>query len=129
MDDLRTYDQLNVYFDNHEFVLKTQQQIAKDFAKFNLFFLNSFEIEPISKEEIEHLIAQLLVDLMKQGETRLLQLLYTIDLSEKEFLHITTDPNFIQLLAEKILFREAYKVFLRTKFSSSTSGDFDSISE
>lgn len=129
MSDLRTYDQLNAFFDNQQFVLKTQQQIAKDFAKFNLYFSDSFEIEPISKDEIERLIGQLLVDLMKQGETRLLQLLYTIDLSEKEFLHITTDPNFIQLLSEKILFREAYKVFLRTKFSSSNSTDYDSISE
>jgi hypothetical protein len=129
MADLRTYDQLNAYFDNQEFVLKTQHQIAKDFANFNLFFSNSFEIEPFSKEEIERLIAQLLVDIMKQGETRLLQLLYTIDLSEKEFLHITSDPNFVQLLSEKILFREAYKVFLRAKFSSSNSGGFDSISK
>ena len=112
MADLRTYDQLNAYF-----------------ANFNLFFSNSFEIEPLLKEEIERLIAQLLVDIMKQGETRLLQLLYTIDLSEKEFLHITSDPNFVQLLSEKILFREAYKVFLRAKFSSSNSGGFDSISE
>ncbi len=129
MSDLRTYDQLNAYFDNQQFVLKTQQQIAKDFAKFNLYFSDSFEIEPISKDEIERLIGQLLVDLMKQGETRLLQLLYTIDLAEKEFLHITTDPNFVQLLSEKILFREAYKVFLRTKFSSSNPTDYDSISE
>lgn len=129
MSDLRTYDQLNTYFDNQQFVLKTQQQIAKDFAKFNLYFSDSFETEPISKDEIERLIGQLLVDLMKQGETRLLQLLYTIDLSEKEFLHITTDPNFIQLLSEKILFREAYKVFLRTKFSSSNPTDYDSISD
>ena len=129
MSDLRTYDQLNAYFDNQLFVLKTQQQIAKDFAKFNLYFSDSFANEPISKNEIERLIGQLLVDLMKQGETRLLQLLYTIDLSEKEFLHITTDPNFIQLLSEKILFREAYKVFLRTKFSSSNPTDYDSISD
>ncbi|MEN9999092.1 MAG: hypothetical protein RI922_2082 [Bacteroidota bacterium] len=129
MSDLRTYDQLNAYFDNQQFVLKTQQQIAKDFAKFNLYFLDSFEIVPFSKNEIERLIGQLLVDLMKQGETRLLQLLYTIDLAEKEFLHITTNPNFVQLLSEKILFREAYKVFLRTKFSSSNPTDYDSISE
>lgn len=129
MKELSSYDQLNAYFDNQQFVLKTQQQIAKDFAKFNLYFSDSFEFEPISKDEIERLIGQLLVDLMKQGETRLLQLLYTIDLSEKEFLHITTDPNFIQLLSEKILFREAYKVFLRTKFSSSNPTDYDSISE
>jgi hypothetical protein len=53
---------------------------------------------------------------MKEGETRLLQLLYTIDLSEKEFLSLTTEPDFLKLLSEKILFREAYKVFLRAKF-------------
>lgn len=129
MTNLATYDQLNSYFQNQQFILKTQQQIAKDFAKFNLYFSDSFEFEPTSKDEIERLMGQLLVDLMKQGETRLLQLLYTIDLSEKEFLHITTDPNFIQLLSEKILFREAYKVFLRTKFSSSNPTDYDSISE
>jgi hypothetical protein len=118
MQNLVDNKQLSTFLGNEEFILKTQQQIAKDFAKFNLFFEESFERESHSKEEIEHLIAPLIVDLMKQGETRLLQLLYTIDLSEKEFLHITTDPNFIQLLSEKILFREAYKIFLRAKFSS-----------
>jgi hypothetical protein len=54
---------------------------------------------------------------MTEGETRLLQLLYTIDLTEKEFLSITMDRDFLKLLSEKILFREAYKVFLRDKFS------------
>ena len=110
-------NQLSTFLGDEDFILKTQQQIAKDFSTFNLLFEESFQIESHSKEEIERLIALLIVDLMKQGETRLLQLLYTIDLSEKEFLHITTDPNFIQLLSEKILFREAYKVFLREKFS------------
>ena len=118
MQNLIDNKQLSTFLGNEEFILKTQRQIAKDFAKFNLFFEESFEIESHSKEEIEQLIAPLIVDLMKQGETRLLQLLYTIDLSEKEILHITTDPNFIQLLSEKILYREAYKIFLRTKFSS-----------
>jgi hypothetical protein len=61
--------------------------------------------------------AFILTEVMKEGETRLLQLLYTIDISEKQFLEITTEHNFIQLLAEKILFREAYKVFLRAKYS------------
>jgi hypothetical protein len=118
MNDLITYSELQHHFNNEAFVLKTQQQIAKDFAKFNLFFSESFETEVFTKSEIEELLAQQIVEIMKEGETRLLQLLYTIDLSEKQFLHITTEPNFIQLLAEKILFREAYKVFLRSKFSA-----------
>lgn len=117
MKDLISYSELAEYFDREEFVLKTQQQIAKDFAKFNLFFPDNFETEPYSKEKIEVLIEERTAELMKEGETRLLQLLYTIDLSEKEFLSLTTDPDFLKKLAEKILFREAYKIFLRTKFS------------
>jgi hypothetical protein len=118
MNDLITSAELQSYFNNEEFVLKTQQQIAKDFAKFNLFFSDNFETIALSKAEIEHQIGPLLVDLMKEGETRLLQLLYTVDLSEKKFLAITTDPDFVQKLSEMILHREAYKVFLRYKFSS-----------
>ena len=107
---------LQQQFHNKEFVLKTQQQIANDFAKFNLIFHEEFEESALEKTVIEALIAQQISELIKEGETRLLQLLYTIDLPEKEFLTITTDPNFLQLLSEKILFREAYKVFLRSKF-------------
>jgi len=70
MNDLITNSELRSYLDNEEFILKTQQQLAKDFAKF-----------------------------------------------ETQFLAITTDPDFIAKISEKILFREAYKVFLRRKFS------------
>jgi hypothetical protein len=80
-------------------------------------FPESFEITPFTKEEIELFIADHLVEILKFGETRLLQLLYTIDLSEKEFLHLTTQADFLAELSRKILFREAYKVFLRSKFS------------
>ena len=121
MNELTDYNSLKKYFDNETFVLKTQQQIAKDFAKLNLLFSENFESQVLSKDEIELQIGQQLVEIIKEGETRLLQLLYTIDLSEKEFLHLTTQANFIQELSKKILFREAYKVFLRTKFSSTTN--------
>jgi len=116
MDELKINSELQGHFNNEAFVLKTQQQIAKDFAKFNLNFSEIFETDPFTKEEIELQIADHLVDIMKYGETRLLQLLYTIDISEKQFLQLTTKANFIQELAHKILFREAYKVFLRMKF-------------
>jgi hypothetical protein len=56
---------------------------------------------------------------MQEGETRLLQLLYTIDFPEKEFLSLTTQADFLAQLSQRILFREAYKVYLRKKFSSS----------
>ncbi|MEY3237768.1 MAG: hypothetical protein RI883_1869 [Bacteroidota bacterium] len=118
MKELKSYAELQNYFNNEAFVLKTQQQISKDFAKFNLFFSDLFEIDPFSKEEIEIQIADQLADIMKQGETRLMQLLYTIDVAEKDFLQLTTQPNFLQELSHKILYREAYKVYLRMKFSS-----------
>lgn len=118
MEELNNYSELQSHFDNEAFVLKTQQQISKDFAKFNLMFPESFENTPFTKNEIEFFIGEHLVEILKFGETRLLQLLYTIDLSEKKFLHLTTHPDFISELSKKILFREAYKVFLRTKFSA-----------
>ena len=117
MNNLLSHSQLLSSFSNQHFVLKTQRQIAKDFAKFNLFFPENFEEERYTKQAIEELVSEQVAELMKEGETRLLQLLYTIDLSEKEFLSITTDPDFLKLLSEKILMREAYKVFLREKFS------------
>lgn len=117
MEELKNYSDLQHHFENEAFVLKTQQQISKDFAKFNLFFSEKFEETPFSKVEIEQQIANLLAEIMREGETRLLQLLYTIDLSEKQFLSLTTHPDFLTELSRKILFREAYKVFLRSKFS------------
>lgn len=123
MDDLKSYSDLQNHFNNEDFVLKTQQQIAKDFANYSLFFPDSFQRLPFSKQEIEDQIAIHLSEIMTSpqarrdyGETRLLQLLYTIDISEKQFLHLTTSPDFISELSKKILFREALKVFLRMNF-------------
>jgi hypothetical protein len=108
--------QLIECFNDELFVLKTQQQIEKDFAKFNLNFPEEFISTPFSKVQIEGLIMERVSDLMRGGESRLLQLLYTIDVSEKEFLKSTTQPEFLTQLAENILRREAYKVFLRMHF-------------
>ena len=85
MNNLLSHSQLLSSFSNQHFVLKTQRQIAKDFAKFNLFFPENFEEERYTKQAIEELVSEQVAELMKEGETRLLQLLYTIDLSEKEF--------------------------------------------
>ena len=117
MKELISPSELQLQLKNDAFVLKTQQQLAKDFDKFNVGFDEHFQDTALPKTEIESLIAERISELMKEGETRLLQLLYTVDLPEKEFLAITTEPDFIQLLSEKILLREAYKVFLRNRFS------------
>jgi len=102
--------------DNEEFILKTQQQINKDFAKFNLEFRESFTLEPWTKAEIELAIEENLVISIKMGETKLMQLVYTIDIPEQTFLSLTQEKDFIQLLSHAILKREAMKVFFRSKF-------------
>jgi hypothetical protein len=111
------YAELQIYFDNSGFVLKTQHQILKDFASYRLFFNERFSQESLSKDEIVDAISEQLGVIILEGETRLMQLLYTIDLPEQEFLSLTTENNFLRLLSEKILFREAYKVYLRMQFS------------
>ena len=104
-------------FSNEKFVQDTVNQICKDFSRCG------WELDSVSfnrtlvKTEIEELLVEKLVEIMRHGETQLLQLIYIIDIPEKEFLSITSQPNFPQLLAEKIVLKEAYKVYLRSKFS------------
>ncbi len=117
MNSVVPYDELQVYFNNSGFVLKTQHQILKDFAAYRLFFNERFSQEALPKDEILDAISEQLAVIMLEGETRLMQLLYTIDLPEQTFLSLTTEPFFLSLLSEKILFREAYKVYLRMQYS------------
>jgi hypothetical protein len=119
MNELSEFKALQQSLNDSDFVLKAQEQIAKDFAKFNLFFPEEFMTTALSKEAIESFVSERIADLMQEGETRLLQLLYTIDFPEKEFLSLTTQADFLAQLSQRILFREAYKVYLRKKFSSS----------
>ena len=102
--------QSNKILSNEEFVLKTQQQIQKDFAKFNLEFRENFIFDLWTKEEIELAIQENLAIIIKFGGTKLMQLLYTIDIPEEQFLRLTQEQNFLPLLAEAILKREALKI-------------------
>jgi len=104
------------YFSNEDFVLKTQHQIHKDFAKFNLEFPEKFVFEVWTKEQIEEAIQERLKEIIKFGETRLLQLLYTIDIPENQFLNLVTAPDFLVSISQAILKREAMKVYFRSKF-------------
>jgi hypothetical protein len=104
-------------FSKEKFVHDTVNQICKDFSRcgwdLDSVLLNS----NLVKTEIEELLAEKLVEIMKLGETQLLQLIYIIDIPEKEFLSIISESNFPQLLAEKIVLKEAYKVYLRSRYS------------
>ncbi len=104
-------------FSNKGFVLNTQKQLAKDFGQNGFYFSDAFSEVSFSRQEIEQVVAEQLMEIMRLGETKLLQLLYTIDLPEKEFFSILGKPNFLQELSAKIVFKEAYKVYLRKRFS------------
>jgi hypothetical protein len=116
MNDL-SFDALQPYFNKEAFVLKTQAQLSKDFAPFRLYFPESFNTQVHSITEIEEAIQAHLLLILGEGETRLLQLLYTIDISEKKFLELSQLNQFPKRLAEAILIREAMKVYLREKFA------------
>jgi hypothetical protein len=108
----------SVWLADTEFLLKTQQQLSKDFEKCGFSFPRTFQTELASIDDIKSLIESRVLDIMEQGERSLLQLLYTVDLPEKKFLQLTTQDNFLPTLSHKILLREAMKVWLRQHYST-----------
>ncbi len=113
----RRFD-LDVSIADVDFRSATQEQIVKDFAKFDLYFPDGFKTTVFSIEEIEYLVGQHVVALIEKGERHLLQLLYTIDIPEKKFLNMLSQVDFLNVLTHQIVLREAYKVWLRANFSS-----------
>lgn len=102
---------------DESFRLKTQLQIVKDFSLVNLEFPNEFLTEPFLLNDTECLVANNVAVLMEKGESQLLQLLYIVDLPEIIFLELTRNTDFLSKIAEKIVYREAYKIWLRTNYS------------
>lgn len=109
-------NELTAHFSDAEFVLKTQIQISKDFAKFGYGFPIGFEEEAWEVIQIEMAIQSILVEMMRYGESKLLPLIYTVDLAEEKFLRMTQQVDFIEVLAKEIIKREALKVYIRSKY-------------
>ncbi len=109
-------EQLLEEFTKDDFVLKTQKQIAKDFYSIGVEFPKDFEKSTWHFDEIIRAIKAELSNLQSKTFTSLQQLIYQIDLPEKLFLEAMTSDDPESDLAHSILQREAYKVYLRTKF-------------
>lgn len=109
-------EELEIQWTLADFVLKTQRQIAKDFAASGFDFNTDFITNELSKDEIIDAIGSQLENVMKLGETTLLQLLYQIDVPQSTFLGLVGNEEFLLEMSEIILRREAYKVYLRSKF-------------
>lgn len=108
---------VNEEFTSSDFVIKTQKQIIKDFGLTNVQFAPTFENTVHSYEDLIDIISEKLVEVMKTGETQLLQLLYQIDIPQNHFLELISKPELPILLSDLILRREAYKIHLRSLYS------------
>lgn len=113
---LLTASEITDHFSKAEFVLKTQRQIAKDFSTVGLHFPEFFEQESQKTETILSLTQERIEEISERNHHDFMQLIYQIDLPEALFFELQSDQNFTQRLAETILQREAYKVYLRSQF-------------
>lgn len=99
-----------------DFVENTLRQIEREFEKIGLVF--NFE----ATIDFENLVGRLSEDLnliFKEEPMLFKQLLYTIDLPEKEVDRILTFADRPMVgLAELVVVRSAQKVYLRAHFSS-----------
>ena len=99
-----------------DFVLLTQRQLEKDFSAVGFPFDAPFEQEAHSTtfilKEIQHQLQQI----EKQSSSTFHQLLYQIDVPENMYIEALSSEDPMKQLAEIILRREAYKVYLRSRF-------------
>ena len=105
-------------WNNVTFIQKTIAQIDKDFSSFTNSHIgeNCDLSKDVSVEIIQH-IKQNLDKLERENPASIPQLIYLIDLPEDIFHSITQHSSSINYeLAQCILMREAYKVWMRTRY-------------
>lgn len=108
--------QLEESFLSEDFRIKTQQQIQKDFAYVQSAFPDGFCEHSLTLLDLELLVQRELAKVMEQSERLTLQLLYHVDIPQNHFLELTTYPDFLPKMSALLIRREAYKVYLRSKF-------------
>lgn len=96
--------------------LQLQQQVLKDFYGFEDDFPSDFAVNCYTAQEIMELVHNSLVKIMEQGERILLQLLYKIDLPEKEFLKIIEHEQLSTALTKAVFEKEINKIYFRIKY-------------
>ena len=102
---------LNDRLKTQDFVTKTILQLEKDFERCNLQINLSHSSDRDSLED------EILTSIQNVTATKLQQLIYIIDIPENEYSKISGTEFFFRALAEKILRREALKVFIRENLS------------
>jgi 3-dehydroquinate synthase class II len=105
-------------FNETNFITKTIEQINKDLSQVTELQIS---IEEIDKSNVHDSLCVQLTSILEEVEntmhSQVSQLLYLIDIPEHVIATIHQNPGTYHYnLAEVILRREAYKVYLRSKF-------------
>jgi hypothetical protein len=107
---------------NSIFRLKTQQQIAKDFAVHGYDFELVFLENALPLDELYEIVSEALIYFLEKKASSWQALLYTIDFSERDYLSTLdtekTGPDRLHKLTSGIIQREAKKVHYRTLYST-----------
>lgn len=106
---------LDFYFNNETFVLKTIEQITKDLGGLESANIQ-FKVD-MDGDVLKQLVDLLSGTLLKMNNRNIQQFIYTVDVKERDFLKAIAKEDDFQELAYLIVRREAQKVYLRAKFS------------
>ncbi|NBX79142.1 MAG: hypothetical protein EBQ94_02000 [Flavobacteriales bacterium] len=109
MNDLKINESLT----NFDFVEKTMAQISKDFNRSGIDFEFQLQSNLPLKEQV---VSEIRHAIVKLSSTELQQFIYTIDLNENDFLKAVTINDDLLTLSERILQREALKVFIKINY-------------
>lgn len=113
---------LRKYHNKADIIAKTARQIIKDFALFGLAVDFPENLDYAYNELYEQLYVQI-NDLLAVNSTKLLSLLYQIDIPEKKIRSESSkkpEKELPEIITELILERELKKVLTRIYFSNQT---------
>lgn len=109
---------LNLHFNNQEFIDATIAQLNKDLQ--GLFFdelKSDFNPDSSIIDQLIVVLQPVLQALSKQQPEQLSQFIYRVDLGEKKYIDSLAQDISLKQLAYLVIEREAQKVYLRAKFS------------
>lgn len=115
---INTKNEINEFFSTEEFVQLTCSQIKKDLQGVypkKVYF--EFKGNDTILDQLIQQLSLILEDISKINSNNLLQFVYQVDVSEKEYYTSIASDNAFYNLAFFIIKREAQKVYLRKKFS------------
>lgn len=121
MKNLPTLNEIPAYYHRTDLLEKVVQQIQKDFNWFSFTIVFEGQAEVSAYQQLFDQILPLVEEMLNDNYTKLLSLLYRIDIDEaflnkrlKEVAHADTD----EVIADLIIKRELQKVIIREAYSA-----------